>query len=182
MTFLDTVDGKLARVTVTSSRIGDVLDHGLDIIHPPLWYIAWAAGLPTTPAWMPDMPVLIALILAGYVGGRLCEGAFQFWVASFDIFIWRPIDSFSRLITARRNPNLILLTLGWVTGRPDMGLWAVVIWHLLSTAFLALRVAMGWRERRARGPLRSWFEGIVPGRDDGKLAVRIFVPVVVKVK
>jgi phosphatidylglycerophosphate synthase len=182
MTFLDTVDGKLARVTVTSSRIGDVLDHGLDIIHPPLWYIAWAAGLPTTPAWMPDMPVFIALILAGYVGGRLCEGMFQFWIASFDIFIWRPIDSFSRLITARRNPNLILLTLGWVTGRPDMGLWAVVIWHLLSTAFLALRVAMGWQERRARGPLRSWFEGIVPGRDDGRLAVRIFVPVVVKVK
>ena len=44
MTFLDTVDGKLARVTVTSSRIGDVLDHGLDIIHPPLWYIAWGVG------------------------------------------------------------------------------------------------------------------------------------------
>ena len=173
---------KVGRVTVTSSRIGDVLDHGLDIIHPPLWYIAWAAGLPTTPAWMPDMPVFIALILAGYIGGRLCEGVFQFWVASFDIFIWRPIDSFSRLITARRNPNLILLTLGWVTGRPDMGLWAVVIWHLLSTAFLALRVAMGWQERRAQGPLRSWFEGIVPGRDDGRLAVRIFVPVMVKVK
>jgi phosphatidylglycerophosphate synthase len=38
MTFLDTVDGKLARVTVTSSRFGDVLDHGLDIIHPPLVY------------------------------------------------------------------------------------------------------------------------------------------------
>ena len=45
MTFLDTVDGKLARVTVTSSRLGDVLDHGLDIIHPPLWYIAWGVGL-----------------------------------------------------------------------------------------------------------------------------------------
>ena len=45
MTFLDTVDGKLARVTVTSSRFGDVLDHGLDIIHPPLWYIAWGMGL-----------------------------------------------------------------------------------------------------------------------------------------
>ena len=45
MTFMDTVDGKLARVTVTSSRFGDVLDHGLDIIHPPLWYIAWGVGL-----------------------------------------------------------------------------------------------------------------------------------------
>ena len=53
------------------------------------------------------------LILIGYIGGRLCEGAFQLWIASFDIFIWRPMDSFSRLITARRNPNLILLTFGW---------------------------------------------------------------------
>lgn len=33
MTFLDTADGKLARVTVTSSRFGDVLDHGVD--HSP---------------------------------------------------------------------------------------------------------------------------------------------------
>ena len=30
--------------------------------------------------------------------------------------------------------------------------------------------------------LRSWFEEIVPGRDDGKLAVRIFVPLMVKVR
>ena len=44
MTFLDTVDGKLARVTLTSSRFGHVLDHGLDLIHPPFWYLAWGFG------------------------------------------------------------------------------------------------------------------------------------------
>ncbi len=180
MTFLDTVDGKLARVTVTSSRIGDVLDHGLDIIHPPLWYIAWGVGLPAGLAAVPDLPVLIGLILIGYVGGRLCEGTFQFGVASFDIFIWRPIDSFNRLITARRNPNLVLLTFGWFMGRPDIGLWSVVVWHLLSTVFLAIRVVMGWQARRSRGALHSWFEEIVPGRDDQKLAVRIFVPLMIK--
>jgi phosphatidylglycerophosphate synthase len=180
MTFLDTVDGKLARVTVTSSRIGDVLDHGLDIIHPPLWYIAWGVGLPAGLAVTPNLPVLIWLILIGYIGGRLCEGAFQFWVASFDIFIWRQIDSFSRLITARRNPNLILLTLGWLAGRPDLGLWSVVVWHLLSTAFLAVRVVMGWLVRRSHGTLHSWFEEIVPGRDDKKLSVRIFAPLMIK--
>ncbi|SEL36138.1 CDP-alcohol phosphatidyltransferase family protein [Nitrosovibrio tenuis] len=179
MTFLDTVDGKLARVTVTSSRIGDVLDHGLDIIHPPLWYIAWGVGLPAGLTATPDLPVLIVLILVGYIGGRLCEGAFQFWLASFDIFIWRPIDSFNRLITARRNPNLILLTSGWLIGRPDIGLGSVVVWHLLSTVFLAGRVLMGWQARRSGGPLHSWFEEIVPGRDDGKLAVRIFVPLMI---
>ncbi|MBN9132921.1 MAG: CDP-alcohol phosphatidyltransferase family protein [Nitrosospira multiformis] len=176
MTFLDTVDGKLARVTVTSSRFGDVLDHGLDIIHPPLWYMAWGMGLSTDYSLSSHLPLLFGLILIGYIGGRLCEGAFQFWVASFDIFIWRPLDSFNRLITARRNPNLVLLTLGWLAGRPDIGLLSVVVWHLLSTGFLSVRVAMGGLSRRSRGPLHSWFEEIVAGQDEGKLAVRIFAP------
>jgi phosphatidylglycerophosphate synthase len=176
MTFLDTVDGKLARVTVTSSRFGDVLDHGLDIIHPPLWYIAWGVGLSADYSLSSHLPLLFGLILIGYIGGRLCEGAFQFWVASFDIFIWRPLDSFNRLITARRNPNLVLLTFGWLAGRPDIGLLSVVIWHLLSTGFLLVRVVTGWLSRRSRGPLHSWFEEIVAGQDEGKLAVRIFAP------
>jgi phosphatidylglycerophosphate synthase len=181
MTFLDTVDGKLARVTVTSSRFGDVLDHGLDIIHPPLWYIAWGVGLTATSAAGVDLPLLCWLILIGYVGGRICEGAFQFWIASFDIFIWRPLDSFNRLITARRNPNLILLTFSWFLDRPDLGLFSVIAWHLLSTVFLAVRVMMGWQARRSGGRLQSWFEEIVPGQDDGKLAIRIFAPLTVKV-
>ena len=42
MSVLDSVDGKLARVTFTSSNQGDVLDHGTDYIHPPIWYWAWA--------------------------------------------------------------------------------------------------------------------------------------------
>lgn len=180
MTFLDTVDGKLARVTVTSSRFGDVLDHGLDIIHPPLWYMAWGVGLTAALTQVSDLPIMFSLILIGYVGGRLCEGIFQFWIASFDIFIWRPLDSFNRLVTARRNPNLILLTFGWFIDRPDIGLWSVIIWHLFSTVFLAVRVIMAWQVRRSRGPLRSWFEDIVPGQDEGKLAVRIFAPLAVR--
>ena len=180
MTFMDTVDGKLARVTVTSSRFGDVLDHGLDIIHPPLWYMAWGVGLTPALTQVSHLPIMFSLILIGYVGGRLCEGIFQFWIASFDIFIWRPLDSFNRLVTARRNPNLILLTFGWFMDRPDIGLWSVIIWHLLSTIFLAVRVMMGWQARRSHGPLRSWFEDIVPGQDEGKLAVRIFAPLAVR--
>ena len=45
MTFLDTVDGKLARVTVTSSPLGNYFDHILDLLHPPFWYLAWGLGL-----------------------------------------------------------------------------------------------------------------------------------------
>jgi phosphatidylglycerophosphate synthase len=40
MSVLDSVDGKLARLTFESTPQGDVLDHGMDIVHPPFWY--WA--------------------------------------------------------------------------------------------------------------------------------------------
>ena len=174
MTFLDTVDGKLARVTVTSSRLGDVLDHGLDLIHPPLWYMAWGIGLSAVSLSVPGLEVLIWLMFIGYIGGRICEGVFQFFVGSFDIFIWQKFDSFNRLITARRNPNLILLTGGWIIGQPDLGFFAVVIWHLISTAILVIRVVYGWRAKYHNGPLKSWFEEIGPNQEDGGLAVRIF--------
>ncbi len=45
MTFLDTVDGKLARVTLQSSPWGNVFDHSIDLIHPPFWWWAWMVGL-----------------------------------------------------------------------------------------------------------------------------------------
>lgn len=174
MTFLDTVDGKLARVTVTSSRIGDVLDHGLDIVHPPLWYLAWGAGLAGTQAAIPGLEILMVLMFLGYVGGRLCEGTFQLWLAPFDLFIWKKLDSFNRLITARRNPNLLFLSYGWWIDRPDIGLYLVVFWHLISTVFLAWRVLIAWRTKNAEGTLKSWLQDVDPTHDREILAVRIF--------
>lgn len=174
MTFLDTVDGKLARVTVTSSRFGDVLDHGLDIIHPPLWYMAWGIGLAGTLTPIGNLDLLIWAMFFGYIGGRLCEGAFQLWLSKFDMFIWRKFDSFNRLITARRNPNLILLTVGWYIGRPDIGLLLVVAWHLISTAILTGRLLAGWQVWRKEGRLRSWLQDIDPARDRDILAVKLF--------
>ena len=174
MTFLDTVDGKLARVTLTSSKLGDVLDHGLDIIHPPLWYLAWGVGLMATTTPVANFELLVWLMFIGYIGGRLCEGAFQFWLASFDIFIWHKVDSFHRLITARRNPNLILLTAGWMVDRPDIGFILVVSWHLLSTLFLVYRLFVAWQSRLQDGVLYSWMEGIDPVQDRRQFAVRVF--------
>ncbi len=174
MTFLDTVDGKLARVTLTSSRLGDVMDHGLDIIHPPLWYLAWGIGLATTAVPLANLELLAWLMFAGYVGGRVCEGLFEFWLAPFAMFIWQRIDSFNRLITARRNPNLILMTASWLADRPDIGFLLVVGWHLVSTLFLAWRVIVAWQTRRKDGALSSWMEAIDPVRDRQQLAVRVF--------
>lgn len=176
MTFLDTVDGKLARVTVTSSRFGHIFDHAIDLIHPPFWYVAWGLGLGVAhlgAEWL-SLSVTLWLIVSGYVVGRLVEGTFRLWLGTFGIFCWRPTDSYFRLITARRNPNLILLTVGAASGRPDLGLLAVACWTVLTSLFLLARLTMAGRERIISGPLRSWFEGVDQENDDRSLAVRLF--------
>ncbi len=134
MTFLDTVDGKLARVTMTSSPIGNVLDHGIDLIHPPFWWWAWWMGLPlamTAPSPLATSTVTLWVILGGYVVQRILEGIFM-RVWGFHVHAWRPFDSWFRLITARRNPNLLILTPASLLGRPDVGLLLVAVWTGLS--------------------------------------------------
>ena len=174
MTFLDTVDGKLARVTVTSSKIGDVLDHGLDLVHPPLWYLAWGIGIQDSVMGHSTVMIFFWVILAAYIGGRLCEGAFDLWLAPFRLFLWRPVDSMNRLITARRNPNMVLLTLSLIPGRPDIGLYMVVFWHCLSTLILSARLITAARQKAEHGQLESWFDSVDPEKDLHRLEVRMF--------
>ncbi len=156
MTFLDTVDGKLARVTIQSSRAGHLLDHGMDLIHPPFWYLLWGMSLSDFGAPLGlERGDYYLMIFAGYLGGRLCEALFHL-LGSCSIFGWRPFDAYFRLVTARRNPSLILLSLSVLLGRPDWGFLAVALWTALSTAVLVLRLAQGAVARLTGGPLHSW--------------------------
>jgi phosphatidylglycerophosphate synthase len=176
MTFLDTVDGKLARVTVTSSRFGHYFDHIIDLVHPPIWYILWGVGLGV--ARLEVIGISLAavywLITAGYVVGRLVEGVFLAWLGKFGLFCWRPVDSYFRLITARRNPCMIFLTAAALLGRPDAGLAAVTVWTVLTTAFLCMRLALGLYRQRVDGSIRSWLKDVNQPEYKGSLAVRLF--------
>ncbi|QIG46536.1 CDP-alcohol phosphatidyltransferase family protein [Nordella sp. HKS 07] len=156
MTFLDTVDGKLARTTLTSSKWGDVFDHGLDLIHPPFWYVAWGIGLAHSghPLDATTLWTVIAAILGGYVLQRIMEGISIKWLG-LEIHIWRKIDTVFRQITARRNPNLVILTAFTLGGRPDWGLIAVAWWTVICLVLHGLQLAQGLAARRA-GPLESW--------------------------
>ncbi|WP_425449935.1 CDP-alcohol phosphatidyltransferase family protein [Virgifigura deserti] len=161
MTFLDTVDGKLARVTLTSTPMGNVFDHGIDLIHPPFWYVAWWYGLvgPLGSTIDGELAAYLApalwIIVVGYVVGRLMEGLF-IWLFRIEIHAWRPIDSAFRLFTARRNPNLALLTVGTLCGRPDLGFLAVAVWTVLSLLFHGVRICQAAWLRRSGVTLQSW--------------------------
>jgi phosphatidylglycerophosphate synthase len=154
---LDTVDGKLARCTVTSSKWGDIFDHGIDLLHPPFWWAAWGVGLAKVGLALPwDRFVLImALLVAGYVLQRGIEGIFlkRF---GMDIHVWGRIDSKFRLVTARRNPNMVILFVSMLFGRPDFGLIAVTGWTILSFLFHAVRLAQAEAATRRGKPIVSW--------------------------
>ncbi|WP_371876871.1 CDP-alcohol phosphatidyltransferase family protein [Phenylobacterium sp. LH3H17] len=153
MTFLDTVDGKLARVTLTSSKLGNVFDHGIDLIHPPFWWWAWLVGVQAGPHPLPGSTLILGVIVGGYVLQRMLEGVF---LARFkvEMHAWRPFDSFFRLITARRNPNLLLLTPAALVGRPDVGLALVAVWTGLSLLVHLVQVLQALAT--PRGQVASW--------------------------
>jgi phosphatidylglycerophosphate synthase len=157
---LDTVDGKLARCTGASSKWGNVFDHGIDLVHPPFWWWAWAHGLaaygrPLEPVYA---TMVLWAIIGGYIAQRVIEGIFMRRFGGMHIHVWKPIDSRFRLITARRNPNMVILVAALLFGRPDIGLELVACWTIVSLIFHAVRLAQA-REQAARGkPIVSWLE------------------------
>ena len=112
------------------------------------WW-AWAAGcapygraLDDTTFWW-----VIGTMLFGYVAQRLIEGAF---IVRFGmhIHVWERFDSRFRLVTARRNPNMVILVAAMLFARPDVGIIAVAWWTALSLLFHAVRLAQAFGRRR----------------------------------
>ena len=165
MTFLDTVDGKLARTTMTYSNWGNLYDHGIDLIHPPFWYFAWFIGLGGQFMWdeIFTSPLTFALmaILVGYLVDRIIEGIF-IAQSGFHIHVWTRFNSALRFFIARRNPNTFILMIGilltsiwanagqWAFYTIAMWVWCCIGINLVMTIIGGL---MGLRK-----PLESWME------------------------
>jgi len=155
MCFLDTVDGKLARCTLSSTKLGNAFDHGVDLVHPPFWYYAWFVGL--GPFLHPDLEWAMWIVIIGYVAGRLQEGLF-IWRFGIEIHTWRPVDSWFRLITARRNPNLLILMVAAALHAPETGLAAVAWWTIASFIFHSVRIVQAFMaQMNGRAPV-SWLQ------------------------
>lgn len=157
MTFLDTVDGKLARCTLTSTRFGNVFDHGIDMIHPPFWWWAWHMGCLQVGASYPLADLMLAVVVVGYVVLRLQEAAFIL-LFGMQVHVWRRFDSRFRLVVARRNPILIILSVALIFGAPGWGMVAVATWTLISVLVHLVQIGQAVIAKRS-APLVSWMAG-----------------------
>lgn len=158
---LDTVDGKLARCTITSSKWGNIADHGMDLVHPPFWWWFWATGLASYHGGIHAYDTMTfwwvqGVIQIGYWVQRGIEGVFMRQNGMMHIHVWRRFDSRFRLITARRNPNMVLLFAFTLFARPDLGLIAVAWWTAISCAVHTVRLVQAWMFRANGGTITSW--------------------------
>jgi hypothetical protein len=72
------------------------------------------------------------------------------------IHVWQPIDSRFRLITARRNPNMVILFAALLLQRPDVGLELLGLWTILSLIFHIVRLAQAEMRSWRGEPVVSW--------------------------
>lgn len=141
MSVLDSVDGKLARLTFTDSAIGNVLDHGLDIVHPPFWYFGWAIGL--LGGWaLTDFSQALWqaawAMLALYVLDRLILAVYR---AKFKrgLHTHAAMDAFVRTFISRRNINLPLFTVAYALGLGPQAFYFIVFWQALTCLYHGAR-------------------------------------------
>jgi hypothetical protein len=111
-------------------------------------------GLAASGLALPPDSIALQVIIWGYILQRIEEGSFGA-IFGVPMHMWRRFDSFFRLITARRNPNLAILTIAAVLGRPDIGINVVAVWVAICLAIHALQIVQATVARR-RGPLKSW--------------------------
>lgn len=139
MSVLDSVDGKVARVTLTDSKIGNLLDHGLDQVHPPFWYFAWAWGLG---AHTPEAPLyqLAVWLIIFYVADRIVLGIARHRIG-FALHAAGRLDERARSFIARRNITMTIMALALLFGAGAAGLYAVTAWQGLTLAWHSARTA-----------------------------------------
>jgi len=149
MSVLDSVDGKVARVTLTDSKIGNLLDHGIDQVHPPFWYFAWAWGLGAHTPADPLYQAALWLIFF-YFADRIVLAVAKRRLG-FALHAATRLDGQVRSLIARRNITMTIMAIALLLGQGPAGFYIVTAWQGLTFGWHAARtIWLGFLSRGAR--------------------------------
>ena len=140
----DGVDGKLARLTLRESKGGDRIDHVIDRLYLPAFFVAlgWHLG---GGDWLSSPMLAMYLLQVFYWTNRLLAAWFANFVgASSGDF--RPLDRLVRRIWPKRNICVLLLLISMLFNAPLYGLWAMA--GLSGSMVLYRSARLDWEARR----------------------------------
>jgi len=143
---LDGVDGKLARMKLATSKIGE-LEHVGDFLYENAWYLSlatWFAAATASPAlWYAGL-VLVACDLADSLLYLVVQKRTGKMLDELT-----PFDRRFRAIAGRRNVYVMIFVAGFFAGDPATSFLVAVAWATTTVAIHALRVAAIIRISRA---------------------------------
>jgi hypothetical protein len=119
-----------------------------------LWYVAVGWYLSDGQLLQATSVVLATwILLAAFLLDKVVSGSFKALFGA-EIFDYRRIDALFHLVAGRRNMSLLMLTVGWVTGRVEESFFAVAGWTVATLVFHGLRLlwVAAWRQQPLRGP------------------------------
>jgi phosphatidylglycerophosphate synthase len=153
---MDGIDGKLARLKLMTSRIGE-FEHAFDMFFEYSWWFAlgWALSLGD-----PSAPVFAAgvtLILCNFAD-TFTSGVFWFYKGREHgrrLDNYTPFDLMVRKVSGRRNIYVWTILLTTLLSSVELGLWMAVIWGVVTILVRGGRTFMHLRDRR--GPVEFEF-------------------------
>lgn len=146
---LDGVDGKLARLTVRSSKIGNHLDHAGGALFEGFWYLALGWHFATIGTG-PDGTFAVILVIS-YVVEKTVPGIFQA-LHGAEIHDYKDLDIKVRLIGSRMNNNVWVLLIGVLLGYSREMFYFVSVWMLATAGWHTLRLLYVTFRTRSRVP------------------------------
>lgn len=146
---LDGVDGKLARIKLLSSKIGDRIDHVLDVSFEFSWYLGLGWGLAQTTGH--GLPFALgATMIAIQVVARGMSGVYTLLTRK-TVHDHTAFDRAFRLVAGRRNIYVMMWLVGWASQALLMAFYAVVGWAVITLSVYVTRVLTAlvgrWRSR-----------------------------------
>ncbi len=145
---LDSVDGKLARLTLHLSEAMGKLEHLSATPGLGLWFLAlgWHC---TGGELLQDAPLALATwaLVGAFVLDKVVSATFK-QRQRRELFDYRPLDAAFHLVAARRNVSLLQLSVGVVLELQQLALVLMAVWMVCTLAFHAGRWV--WIELESR--------------------------------
>jgi phosphatidylglycerophosphate synthase len=143
---LDGIDGKLARLTLRFSKVGDVLDHIGGAIYDAIWYLALGWYF-SQGDWSSTAAVFTIILVLSYSLERIVSGIFS-KLHQTSIHDYTPLDESIRLVISRMNNNVWCLMIGVALGFARETFYVISVWMLLTATWHTLRLIwVTWQSR-----------------------------------
>jgi phosphatidylglycerophosphate synthase len=146
---LDGLDGKLARLKLETSRVGE-LEHFSDFAFELSWWTALAWHFHATGALRSAPLVLVALYLAEALDGAVKLACLKRLGVIIDNAA--PSMRLVRLLGGRRNIYVWIMALGWAVGHPTAAFVLLPVWEGATAALHAAWALANFGRFRVAAP------------------------------